>query len=294
MSDHLAALRLFVRVARTGSFSAAGRELDIPQSSASRAIAQLERDMGATLLLRSTRAVTLTDAGAAFLARLEPILAELENAEDAVRESDELHGVLRVGMGSSLAVREVIPRLPGFVDRHRSLKLDLLLVDQRQDLIPEGVDVALRLGVLGDSSATARRIRSWPRVLVASPGYLAKAGMPKHPTDLSAHDLIVGPMTSDMAWSFRRGGKKTSIRLDSRFRVDGNEGAIAAAVAGLGITMTTSGACRVETEKGSLVRVLPQWDLGSSDLHAVYVSGRGASRAAKVFTQYLIAALKDI
>ncbi|HEY4296723.1 MAG TPA: LysR family transcriptional regulator [Paraburkholderia sp.] len=293
MNDHLAALRLFVTVARKGSFSAAGRELGIPQSSASRAIAQLERDMGATLLLRSTRAVTLTDAGAAFRARLEPILADLDDAEDAARESDELRGVLRVGMGSSLAVREVIPRLPDFVNRHRSLQLDLLLVDQRQDLIPEGVDVALRFGALADSTAVARRIRSWPRVLVASPRYLARVGTPRHPEDLSAHDLIVGPMTLGTAWSFRRGEKQTSVRLESRFRVDGNEGAIAAATAGLGITMTTSGACRVEVENGALVRVLPQWDLGSSDLHAVYVGGKGAKRAAKVLTEYLIDVLKE-
>lgn len=124
MSDRLSSLRLFTRVARRGSFSAAGRELGLPQSTASRMIAQLERDLGAALLVRNTRAVTLTDAGADFLLRLEPILAELEDAEHAARGTGELRGVLRVGLGSSLAVREVIPRLPAFADQHRALRID--------------------------------------------------------------------------------------------------------------------------------------------------------------------------
>src|SRR5580698_5637112 len=116
MSDHLSALRLFARVARKGSFSAAGRELDIPQSTASRTIAELERRVDAPLLVRNTRAVTLTDAGSDFLARIEAVLAELEAAEQAERGTTELSGRLRIGIGSSLATREVIPRLPEFLD----------------------------------------------------------------------------------------------------------------------------------------------------------------------------------
>src|SRR6201994_339630 len=241
MSDRLSSLRLFTRVARRGSFSAAGRELGLPQSTASRMIAQLERDLGAALLVRNTRAVTLTDAGADFLLRLEPLLAELEDAEHAARGTGELRGVLRVGLGSSLAVREVIPRLPAFADEHRALRIDLLLEDQRQDHIAEGVDVALRFGALVDSSDTARRIRSWPRVLVASPDYLARAGTPLIPTDLSGHELIVGPMKGHSSWTFRKDSTTTSVRAEGQLRIDGNEGAIAAAVAGMGIMMTSSG-----------------------------------------------------
>jgi molybdenum-dependent DNA-binding transcriptional regulator ModE len=123
MSDHLFALRLFARVARKASLSAAGRELGIPQSTGSRTIAELERRMGAALLIRNTRAVTLTDAGADFLSRVEPVLAELEDAEQAVRGTGELRGALRVSLGSSLAVREVMPRLPGFLQRHPALQI---------------------------------------------------------------------------------------------------------------------------------------------------------------------------
>lgn len=150
MNDHLSALRLFVRVARKGSFSAGGRELNTPQPTVSRVISALEREVGAALFTRTTRAVTLTDAGADFLVRLEPILAALEEAEHAVRGTGELRGVLRLGLGSTLAIREVVPRLPVFLERHPALRVDLLLDDARQDLVAEGVDIALRFGILQD------------------------------------------------------------------------------------------------------------------------------------------------
>lgn len=294
MSDHLFALRLFARLARKGSLSAAGRELGIPQSTASRTIAELERRMGAALLIRNTRAVTLTDAGADFLSRVERVLAELEDAEQAVRGTGELRGALRVSLGSSLAVREVIPRLPGFLLRHPGLQLDLLLVDHRQDLVTEGIDVALRFGPLADSTATVRHIRAWPRVLAASPDYLNEAGMPRTPADLSAHAIIIGPVSTTANWSFRKGGATTSVRVDGRLRIAGNEGAIAAAVAGVGIVMTSSGSLRREFDDGTLARVLGDWDLGTLELSAVFAAGRTTKRAARVFTDFLVEALRNV
>jgi DNA-binding transcriptional LysR family regulator len=118
MSDRLFALRLFARVARKGSFSAAGRELNIPQSTASRTIAALEREIGIALFVRTTRTVALTDAGLDFLARIEPVLAELDEAEHAARGTGELRGILRIGLATNFAVREVIPRLSDFMSRH--------------------------------------------------------------------------------------------------------------------------------------------------------------------------------
>src|ERR1700761_7103735 len=169
MSDRLAALRLFVRVARLGSFSAAARELGVPQSTASRTIAALERELGAGLLMRTTRAVTLTEAGGDFLGRVEVILADLEAAEYAARGSETLRGLLRIGLGTSSSTRLVIPRLRPFLLAHPALQVELMLDDQHQDLVVEGVDVALRFGALADSTAVARRLNSWPRILVAAP-----------------------------------------------------------------------------------------------------------------------------
>jgi DNA-binding transcriptional LysR family regulator len=132
MRDHLFALRVFVRVARKGSFSAAGRDLNVPQSSVSRTIADLEREIGARLLVRTTRALTLTQAGADFLERIERILEELDEAEHVARGTGELKGLVRVGLGTSLGVREVIPGLPDFMARHPALKVDLVMQDHRQ------------------------------------------------------------------------------------------------------------------------------------------------------------------
>ena len=238
MSDHLNALRLFIRVARRGSFSVAGRELGMPQSTVSRTIATLEREIGASLLVRTTRAVTVTDAGADFLARIEPLLADLEEAEQTARHSDELRGTLRIGIGTSLAARIVIPHLKPFLDRHPALRVDLLLDDQKQDLVKEGVDVAFRFGPLADSTATARKLVTWPRALAAAPSYLRTAPALDVPADLAAHAIIVGPQgVGD--WTFRKGGTTASVRLEGRLRITVLEGAYLAAVEGMGIVLTT-------------------------------------------------------
>jgi DNA-binding transcriptional LysR family regulator len=294
MSDRLFALRLFARVARKGSFSAAGRELNIPQSTASRTIATLEREIGVALFVRTTRAVTLTDAGLDFLARIEAVLAELDDAEHDARGTGELRGTLRIGLGTNFAVREVIPRLADFMSRHPALRIDLMMGDQREDLVAEGVDVALRFGPLPDSTATVRRILAWPRVLAASHAYLDKAGAPRTPADLAGHAISLGPAGLGGHWSFRKGDVTTSFEVEGRLTIRASLGAVAASVEGLGIVMTPLGACRRELESGELVRLLPEWDAGMVELNAVYVGGRAAKPSARAFVDYLIAALHEI
>lgn len=293
MSDKLFALQLFVRVARRGSFSAAGRELNIPQSTASRTIAMLEREIGVALFVRTTRAVVLTDAGSDFLARVEPVLMELDEAEHAARGTGELRGVLRVGLATNFGVREVVPRLPVFLNQHPALRIDLMMGDQRQDLLTEGVDVALRFGPLSDSTATVRRILRWPRVLAASRAYLDKAGTPVTPTDLPHHAIILGPASLGGNWSFRQGNTVTAFQVEGKLTIRASLGAIAAAVEGLGIVMTPFGACRRELERGELIRLLPEWDAGTVELNAVFASGRAAKPSARAFVDYLISALRD-
>lgn len=289
MNDSLSTLRLFVRIAHRGSFSVGARELNVPQPTASRTIAALERELGTALLVRTTRAVSLTDAGADFLARIEPILAALEEAEHAVRGTGELRGVLRVGLSSSFALREVVPRLPAFLARHPALRVDLLADDSRQNLVGEGVDVALRFGALTGASATARRISTWPRILAASPAYLAREGAPNAPEELARHAMIIGPAAQGGAWSFRKDGRETSVRVRGRVTVTLNEVATAAAVAGLGVASMTLGACRKELGDGSLIRLLPEWDMGTIELSAVFAAGRAAKSSARAFSKFLFA-----
>jgi DNA-binding transcriptional LysR family regulator len=295
MTDRLAALKLFSRVARTGSFSRAGRERGLSQPSVSRIIANLEHEVGAALLVRTTRALTLTEAGADYLQRIEPILLELEEADHAARGTGELRGSLRIGLSPSFAIREVIPRLPEFMARHPALKVDLSMNDQRQDLIGEDVDLALRLGVLADSTATARRIGSNPRVLAASPAYLERAGTPSSPAELVGHAVIVGPAGQiPGGWSFQKDGRSVSVLLlESRLTTNSNEGAVAAAVAGMGVVSTGYWGSRQELEDGRLAPVLPDWRREPVELNAVYAAGRAAKPAARLFTDFLIEALKS-
>ena len=293
MAERISALRVFVRVARSGSFSRAARELGLSQPSASRIVSALEREIGATLFTRSTRAVSLTEAGAEFLGRVETALAVLDQAEHAARGTGELRGVLRLAASSSFVVHALIPRLDEFLVRNPKLRAVLLVNDQRQALVTEGVDVAFRLGSLDDSAATARRLGSTEHVLVGSPAYLRRAGRPKAPDDLKSHAIIHGPIGMD-GWTFEKGGRRVSVRLEGRLVVSSNESAIAAAVAGLGIVSTSILASREELASRSLVRVLPDWQMGSVDVHAVFPSGRAAKPAARALAEQMAEALRLI
>src|SRR5215472_14651183 len=193
MSDRFQELSVFVRAAETSSFSKAAREFGMSQPSVSRMVASLERRLGVKLLLRTTRRVALTDAGVVFLERSRRILGELDEAAHAARGVDSLHGVLRVVLSGAFGTREVIPRLPAFLEQHPDLKVELLVSDRTDDLVAEGADVALRLGHLAASAFGARLLASSPRLLIASPAYLARRGVPQTLEDLSRHDRIVGP-----------------------------------------------------------------------------------------------------
>ena len=292
MIDRLYSLRLFTRVARLKNFSLAARELGLSQPSVSRLIANLEKEVGTSLLTRTTRGVTLTEAGQDYLARIEPILVSLEEADHAARGTGELRGILRIAISTPFAVREVVPRLPAFMDRHPALRLSLQMSDQRQDLVNESIDVALRFGSLIDSNAVARRLGTSHRMLVASPQYLAKAGTPESPAELASHSVIIGPAgTSVDGWAFSRNGKTLSVRVESRLTATVNEGATAAAVAGLGIMSTLDWGCRTELASGALLQVLPEWKMGSVEIHAVFPAGRAAKPSARAFVNFIITAL---
>jgi DNA-binding transcriptional LysR family regulator len=168
-----------------------------------------------------------------------------------------------------------------------------MMGDEREDLVAEGVDVALRFGPLSDSTATVRRILAWPRVLAASRAYLDKAGAPLTPADLAQHAIILGPAGLGGHWSFRKDDTATSFQVEGKLTIRASLGAIAAAVEGLGIVMTPLGTCRRELERGELVRLLPEWDAGTVELNAVYASGRAAKPSARAFVDDLIATIHE-
>ncbi len=294
MNDRISTLRLFVRVARTGSFTAAGKEAGLSQPSVSRIISSLEKGLGVALLVRSTHAVSLTEAGSEYLARLDPILVALEEADQQAHGDGELRGRLRIGAATSFAVRELLPRLPGFAERHPDLHIDLVLTDARQELIEEAIDVAVRFGTLPDSTMVARRISDTPRIIVASPSYLEKAGIPNEPEDLANHSVIQGPAgAAPAAWKFERDGTSTTARVETRLTVTVNEGATAGAIAGLGIVSTAVLGCRKELESGELIQLLPDWSMGSIETNAVLPGGRQAKSSARAFADYLVASFRE-
>jgi DNA-binding transcriptional LysR family regulator len=284
----IVSLRLYTRVARLGSFSAAARESGLAQSQVSRMIAELEANLGARLLSRTTRAVVPTEAGLEFLARIEPILAAVDDAENSVRETGELRGILRVGMPATMGLRVVIPRLSTFTERHPALHLELLLEDQWQDMVKEAVDIGIRVGKLPDLAGTARQIGMMRRVLVASPDYLKMNGTPECPGDIENHRVVGGPAGAQVtSWQFERAGETSSVSPSPQISINNTAGALAAAAGGLGIVSTTSWACASEIESGSLVQVLPEWKMAELPVHAYFPMGRTTRMAARIFVDFL-------
>lgn len=288
MNDRFQSMQLFVRVAETGSFTRAGRELGHGQPTVSRMMSGLEARLGTRLLARTTRRVTLTEAGQLFLDRARAVMAELEEAEAAVRGSGGLTGLLRVATPVTFGAREIVPLLPGFLDAHPKLRLELLMADRRVDLLEEGADLAIRLGDLEDSSLVSRRIGSAPRVVVASPAYLARRGVPVGPAALAEHDIISARPPGVEAWQLRHpGGGAGSVRLQARLVCTSIEGVVAAAIAGAGVAVLSEFACRAELGAGTLARVLQDHFMPPIEVHAILAAGHRPPAKARAFVEFL-------
>jgi DNA-binding transcriptional LysR family regulator len=177
--------------------------------------------------------------------------------------------------------------MPGFLEKHPQLRVEYLLDDMRQNFTAEGLDVSVRFGPLSDSSAVARRLGATPKVIVASPGYIAAHGNPQEPGELASHRIIIGPMTSGHSWSFQKDGKAVSVRFEGAITAAFNEVSTASAVAGMGIACMSNAGCLRELQSGELVRLLPDWDMGAIEINALFPAGRAAKPAAKAYIEYL-------
>lgn len=292
MSDRFGEMQVFVRVAETGSFSRTGRELGLPQPTVSRIIAGLEARLGAKLLLRTTRRVTPTEAGAVLLARAGALLADLEEVERAVRGTGSLAGVLRVATPVTFGAREIAPALGPFLDAHPALRVELLMSDRIVDLVEEGVDLAVRFGALTDSSFASRRLATAPRHVVASPAYLERRGTPAAPGDLVGHDAILAHAPGAGVWAFTGADSlEAPVPVTARLVATSTEGVLAAAVAGLGVAVLSRFACRAELERGQLRPLLAGYVLAPVDIHAVLPAGRNPPAKTRAFMDHLAAGL---
>lgn len=283
--DRLRAMEVFVRVVESGSFSAAARDLQIGQPNASKLIAAMEERLQVRLLVRSTRQLHPTEAGQAFYERARRTLAEADEAETAARGLGKgLDGRLRVCASVTFARLHVIPRIGGFLDAHPNLRVDFILDDRFVDLIGENIDVALRAGELSDSSLTARKIATCERLVIASPTYLARMGIPSNPGELIEHTALVytqGLIAEE--WRFRREGGDTSVRIPTRLSFSAAEGVREAVIAGLGLAISSRWMMEPELASGSVVPVLTDWKLPNADLWALFPTGRLPTAKARAF-----------
>jgi DNA-binding transcriptional LysR family regulator len=281
-------LQAFVEVVETGGFGSAGRRLGLSKSMVSRRVSRLEAELGARLLSRTTRGVAATEAGLEFKARAEKVLADLADARQGLAQAEgEIVGALRVAVPLSFGVSHLGPVLAELALRHPRLQVQTAYSDRFVDLIGERYDAAIRLTTLEDSSLIARKIAPILGAVVASPDYIARRGAPQTPDELPAHDTV---NQGDMVWRFRGPGDRLfTVRPDSRFKADNAHGMMAAAVAGLGVTLLPTFLAGPEIEKGSLVRVLDDYRLPEAGLYVVRPPPREPAPAAvRALTELLL------
>jgi len=287
--DRLAAMEAFVLVVDTGSFSAAARRLKVGQPAVSKLVAQLEERLGVKLLVRTTRGPTATEAGLNYYERARRSIEEADEAESAARGAgSDLTGRLRICGAVTFARIHLLPRLPEFLARHPELEMEVVLDDRNIDLVQEGIDVALRMGQLSDSSLTARRIVSGRHVVVGTPAYFERTGRPTAPGDLAAHQAVIYDQEAGgQDWTFRRGDAEIAVTLKGRLRVSAAEGVRAAVLAHAGIAVASEWMFSPEIADRTVQIVLQDWELPRIDLWAVFPAGRTATTKARTFTQFV-------
>ncbi|MCB1645784.1 MAG: LysR family transcriptional regulator [Pseudomonadales bacterium] len=274
--DRLTAMKMFVRVVETGSFSAVARELNSTQPTISKNIAELESWLGAKLLNRSTRSLRLTETGTDYYERCVAILQDVEEAEHVVGQlQTQPKGQVRVSAVVAFGSQHIVPRLDRFYASYPDIRVDLRLNDRVVDLVEEGVDVAFRMGTLADSSLIARKICSSPVIASAAPAYLKQYGIPSHPRELKDHNYIVHSDTKGRQEAvFQDDGEAFHVRVDGNLSTNSSEAMRAALRAGLGISVMPHWLVGDLLESGELVEILEDFKPSPLEIYAVYPPGR--------------------
>jgi DNA-binding transcriptional LysR family regulator len=292
--DLLDKMATYVRVIEAGSFSAAAKQLRISPAAVSRQIATLEAELDAALLLRSTRRMTITDAGRRYYERCASILRDVEDARATVR-GEGATGLLRVSAPVTYGLATVVPAIPALTAKHPELRVDLRLEDRLIDLVLEGVDVAVRVGPLPiTTELVAHKLSEFHRVAVASSSYLRRRGTPKTPEALAAHDILSHAYDRSgrvAALVEPASGRSARVRLDVRFSSNAGHVLRGLAVAGAGVAMLPSWFVAGELRRGSLRRVLPGWQSEPVPVHALHRTDQRGEARVRAFIDHLRAAL---
>ncbi|MGD1933567.1 MAG: LysR family transcriptional regulator [Candidatus Phaeomarinobacter sp.] len=289
--DRLSTLEVFVAVAERGSFSKAADDLNLSNSAVSKQVAALEERLGARLLNRTTRRVSLTDVGQAYWERAKAVLADLEEADAAAASlHDEARGVLKMSVPFSFSLSHLPPVIADFMAAHPKLEIDLVLNDRFVDIVDEGFDVAIRIGELADSSLKARRIAPVRRVLAASPAFLDRVGRPDAPDDLNGDWCLrysIGSDTLDLERESSPGDIAAQIKTSGPLRVNNGDMIREAMLRGIGIASLPTFIIGEDLKSGALERVLPDWCASTIAMYAVYPPGKALSAKVRLLIDFL-------
>lgn len=288
--DRLLWMHCYARAVETGSFSAVARELGIGQPNVSRHIAALESHLGTRLMHRSTRRLSLTPEGERYYAEVRRALDAIAEAESTARGEERPMGLLRVACPVALARFKLLPLVPAFLERYPDIELDLQIADRKIDLVEEGMDIAVRVGELRDSSLKARRLGTARRICVASPDYLATRKPPQTPAELRQHNCITYTLlATGNVWPF----EQQPVEVRGNFRVNSPEGVRSAVLEGLGIGLMPCWLFADALASGAAVRLLADWPIPPLPISALYPAKRLLPRRAAVFMDALAEAFAN-
>ena len=296
MIRDLLALRTLVAISTTGSFAGAAASLRISRAMASKHVADLEAELGVKLVNRTTRRLSLTEAGRQLTEAARTMLDTLDMAEQEIREARQVpRGVLRVNAPTSFGIRHLGGIVGDFLTRYPDVEVELTLDDRVVDIVEEGYDLAIRIRRLEDSSLTARYLAPAHMILCAAPAYLSRRGVPAHPRDLGDHDcLVYDYLARHGTWSLERGGEREDVRIAGRMRSNNGDVLIQAAVAGHGILPSPTFIAHEALRAGDLVPLLCDWTILPPAFYAVMPPGRVDVLKVRAFLDHLVAWLGKV
>jgi DNA-binding transcriptional LysR family regulator len=281
-------MAIFVHVVDAGSFTGAARNLGLPKSTVSRKITQLEERLGVRLIQRTTRSLRLTDTGTAYYNHCSRILSEIEEANIAVTQMQSTPtGTLRITAPVLFGSTVLSSLVAEFMERHPQVNVDMVLSDQKLDLVQEGIDVAFRIGQLEDSSLIGRHLGDARALLCASPDYIRQHGSPNHPDQLRDHHLLTA--SQFMQWHLtHESGEDQTVQVRPRLQVNDFASLYTLALSGAGITPLPTLIAASAIRAGNLVPVLADWPFEANPIHALYPSNRHLSAKVRSFVDYVI------
>ncbi len=284
------AMALYVKVVENNSFSRAAQREGVPVSTVSRKISELEKALGVRLLERSTRKLRMTEIGQDYYQRCRRGLEEFETANLLVKDQQaEVSGHLRLSVPPSLSDVVIIPLIEAFQALYPNAIVNCLVTDRHVNHIEDGIDISLRVGDLKDSSLVARRLLGYRSVLVASPGYLARAGAPNHPNELPLHALVAfSRWEPAVTWELENNGETYKVNVQPRIAINDYTGVQSAVINGLGISEIPSILCGKDIQDGRLLEVMPDWQFSPVTLSAIYPSNRNLSRLIRLFKDFCV------